>query len=423
MFAFFLSGAAALALGAPPAKTPELTKIVLLAPAEGAPKPLMTPPEMISPTPRGSLLSVFKAGDYPKEALDRKEGGIVQLSVHVDAAGRVDACAVTRSSGSSALDGATCRIISERALFKPARDEAGKAIGVDLEQGFLWQPSKAVPGEVPRLLSVVTPGRNDADGPVPTPLGADGKPSTIGLLSLFSSDDYPAEAMRKEETGTVAARISVDDKGKVTGCEVTETSKSPSLDAVTCSVFMERAKFRPALDAKGKAVAGSYTQRVRWMLPEAPPMPFANDSSRSILTFDAGGKVASCKHSKPVPADMSKAMCDQLAIRSAEMAQPDELASRTLVFDGGLRVGGPEVTQAIGRTAGQDLVRIDAYAIEVGPDGKVARCGPADGSRAYDGGPCDWLNKMTFEAPAQGAAPAVRRAVSYFAIYFEQGAK
>ena len=43
----------------------------------------------------------------------------------IGTSGRVDACSVTSSSGSSALDQATCRILRSRARYTPARDEDG----------------------------------------------------------------------------------------------------------------------------------------------------------------------------------------------------------------------------------------------------------------------------------------------------------
>ena len=52
--------------------------------------------------------------------------GTVQASLTIGPDGRVVGCNVTRSSGNSSLDGATCNILRRRAKFTPARDSNGK---------------------------------------------------------------------------------------------------------------------------------------------------------------------------------------------------------------------------------------------------------------------------------------------------------
>lgn len=89
-----------------------------------------------------------------------------------------------------------------------------------------------------------------------------------GLISLFSPDDYPREAMRKKEQGTVGARIKVSKTGKVSDCTIIESSGSRPLDEKTCQIFHSRARFRPALTKDGVAVESIALQRIRWELPQ-----------------------------------------------------------------------------------------------------------------------------------------------------------
>lgn len=63
--------------------------------------------------------------DYPPEALKQHVQGITDFRLHINASGRVDKCDVERSSGSAALDQATCRVIMRRSRFRPAVDNAG----------------------------------------------------------------------------------------------------------------------------------------------------------------------------------------------------------------------------------------------------------------------------------------------------------
>lgn len=97
-------------------------------------------------------------------------------------------------------------------------------------------------------------------------VAVDAKP----LSPLFSPNDYPRDALRQGEQGTVGVLAFVGTDGRVSGCRVIETSNSHSLDSQTCAVLNRRARYEPARDASGmKMLAPIYT-RVRWVLPGRP---------------------------------------------------------------------------------------------------------------------------------------------------------
>jgi len=54
----------------------------------------------------------------------------------------------------------------------------------------------------------------------------------------------------------------------VTGCSVTSSSGSPDLDDATCANVTRRARFNPATDGEGQPTSGSYSNRVRWVIPK-----------------------------------------------------------------------------------------------------------------------------------------------------------
>lgn len=85
--------------------------------------------------------------------------------------------------------------------------------------------------------------------------------------TYVTNDDYPAAALRAEEQGTTAVRITVSAHGMPTDCAVTESSGSARLDSTTCALLMRRIHFVPARDAAGRATQGSFTVRYRWSLP------------------------------------------------------------------------------------------------------------------------------------------------------------
>ena len=83
----------------------------------------------------------------------------------------------------------------------------------------------------------------------------------------ITTDDYPAAALRAEDEGSVAISVQVGSDGRVTGCTVTASSGSNTLDSAACRLYQRRARFEPARDDAGAAIATSYTDRVRWQLP------------------------------------------------------------------------------------------------------------------------------------------------------------
>lgn len=92
------------------------------------------------------------------------------------------------------------------------------------------------------------------------------KPVPLIPSSGLSDADYPAEALKKRQEGTVEFRLDVSERGKVTHCTVTRSSGHLTLDDATCG-FMSKMRFRPARDASRKAVPSTFESRFNWSLP------------------------------------------------------------------------------------------------------------------------------------------------------------
>jgi TonB family protein len=92
------------------------------------------------------------------------------------------------------------------------------------------------------------------------------KPKAKG--SLFSFDDYPAEALRRGQSGTARVLVWVEVDGRASTCEVTESSASPILDQATCNI-MRRARFTPATNAAGKDVRAPIFTSISWVMPSS----------------------------------------------------------------------------------------------------------------------------------------------------------
>jgi TonB family protein len=94
------------------------------------------------------------------------------------------------------------------------------------------------------------------------------RPARADLGALVTTEDYPAEAAAKGEEGAVGFRLEVGADGRVTGCAITRSSGSASLDGATCRLMRSRARFRPALDSQGRPTDDVVASRIVWRLPE-----------------------------------------------------------------------------------------------------------------------------------------------------------
>lgn len=82
--------------------------------------------------------------DYPANALREEREGTTAFKVVVIPQGRVIECAVTASSGSPDLDEATCRLVTQRAIFHPALDAKGKPTTGTYQNRVRWVLPKPV---------------------------------------------------------------------------------------------------------------------------------------------------------------------------------------------------------------------------------------------------------------------------------------
>lgn len=116
---------------------------------------------------------------------------------------------------------------------------------------------------------VITPTAPPAPPPPPRP-----KQAAVGAkprgnpANWATTDDYPSSALRAEAQGTSGFRLQVGSDGRVTGCTITSSSGNAALDDATCKLVTRRARFTPAQDENGTAMADTYANRIVWRIPE-----------------------------------------------------------------------------------------------------------------------------------------------------------
>jgi protein TonB len=87
------------------------------------------------------------------------------------------------------------------------------------------------------------------------------------LRTLFSGDDYPASAQAAGAEGTARATLTIGSDGRVTGCNITQSTGNSALDSATCNILRRRAKFTPARDSNGNPTTDTVeTPPIRWQL-------------------------------------------------------------------------------------------------------------------------------------------------------------
>ncbi|HEU0097772.1 MAG TPA: TonB family protein [Allosphingosinicella sp.] len=110
---------------------------------EDPPAPLPQPPiekaRTVEPArAKANLASYVSDQDYPSNAIRNGEQGTTRFRLAVGPDGKVKECTVTSSSGSSALDSTTCKLMRQRAKFTPARNNRGEPTVDTVASGIKW---------------------------------------------------------------------------------------------------------------------------------------------------------------------------------------------------------------------------------------------------------------------------------------------
>lgn len=91
-------------------------------------------------------------------------------------------------------------------------------------------------------------------------------PQAVGdTTSWLSFGDLPSLATPSALSGIIVTRLSVDASGKPTACNISAASAGSELRIVTCKLLMKRARFTPAIDADGRAVASVWARCILWL--------------------------------------------------------------------------------------------------------------------------------------------------------------
>ncbi len=82
--------------------------------------------------------------------------------------------------------------------------------------------------------------------------------------AINSAKDYPRDTRELRKDDYVIVAITVSAEGKPTACRIVRPSKDAQANAITCTLAMQRFRFKPATDVQGNPVASTYGWRQRW---------------------------------------------------------------------------------------------------------------------------------------------------------------
>lgn len=123
--------------------TPPPPAPVFHQPAAPPPPPPPAPSQARGATPDGQGRWAARIQEnYPARAIRDEVEGRVGVRVTIGPNGRVSACSVTSSSGSSDLDSAACDGMQRYAKYKPALDAAGNPITGSASTTIVYQLSR-----------------------------------------------------------------------------------------------------------------------------------------------------------------------------------------------------------------------------------------------------------------------------------------
>lgn len=188
--------------------------------------------------------------DYPARSLNIEEEGTVGFRLTVGVDGRAVGCMVTSSSGSAALDAATCSNVTRRARFDPALDDKGNPTTGYYSNRVTWR----IPAEPSHAIQMGF-----------DPLGAQ---ATFGTRYEIAEADYPLEALQQGLRGRAEVQLTISAVGTVTNCVVEQGSGSELLDTKSCEIARTW-NFLPARNSAGQPISGTTIHWFRWSLPDA----------------------------------------------------------------------------------------------------------------------------------------------------------
>lgn len=235
----------------------------------------------------------------------------------------------------------------------------------------------------------------------PLPAGSPG--------NWIGSDDYPAVALRFNMTGVTAFKLVVDPVGKPSRCDIVESSGFDVLDSATCQRLMANAQFTPLHNREGKPIEGTYSSRVKWVVPDGGAPAISESFGSMLLSIDQTGKVTSCRIVVHIP--ITKAASTEKPCGAGMQPPPPALA---MEFRGNYQGASAEVeiqqadfftpalrTRLLSPMLGYEQRALNVHRFKITKDGKLGQCSYEEqrGSQGLATNYCMEVRDRNFDPP------------------------
>jgi len=87
----------------------------------------------------------------------------------------------------------------------------------------------------------------------------------LSVARWLTANDYPGGLLLNRKSGIVKLRLLVDRNGTPTDCRVMDPDPPEEFNRLTCSLVLQRARFKPAMAANGLTVDSAFFVTVNWL--------------------------------------------------------------------------------------------------------------------------------------------------------------
>jgi len=201
------------------------------------------------------------------------------------------------------------------------------------------------------------------------PLGEKAQP--IGEPSTWiRADDYPTAMIAADVEGTASVKLVLSATGAPTDCTVGTSSGFVELDALTCSLLLQRGRFKPATGSDGRPTGAVYSIRITWKIPREKLTTMG-----VRVTFDVGaqGQLTNCKSEKFETQEESIGCDPQMVHLMATkfLSKPLD-AYRAISVRFAAEADASDIT--ILRRAEEERVILTEALATISPEGKIKDC-------------------------------------------------
>ena len=295
------------------------------------------------------------------------------------------------------------------------------------------------------LLMAALSGMTPSPGPRPLdvsdeirqPLARPGRgppePRMINLSEVFAPANYPFFAKARGDEGRVRFEVTVDASGVAKDCVIVEEAEAETLNQPTCDLIMAQARFEPARDRRGRAIAASYSRPVMWVLEDRTPLAVVDSHERVVLTFDGAGKT-DCRIEASADVKTDPRTCAMLSdtpmVRSMATSRAAILRgmmARYAVVSENSSFTGPDAearARQVGKRQGEDLNDRTITRITIDSRGRMTGCAiletgtvevPGEDGKTMGAVTCERMATVPFEP---GKTAADRTVVQVSAAYY-----